>query len=559
MTNRFGKIFMRNLRKEQPDVRHPIGGRDLEMKLFKQRNSAGLLLKILVLGTLCIGLGAPLAQCPAEGSTCANQVVPLNLNTEYQKAGEASRINGAGARKLNKIQKVLLYDLMPGTNHQQGKDGVRRMMVRMANRFGFELTINDGAVGWITAERLQGVNAVVLAQGDADVLGSSVTSASAIAMENYIYKQGGSLLMIHAASAFITCPGTGTNGGGQNIDDVACHFLARATVRQYYHHQSAGTQMKIYVDSTQAGEVPPHNSMGATGGVGPVPPAATIPHGRVNPETKNIFNNAIPFNWPLPPNSPTDARTNVWENWADEWYNYSSSARTINATMIRNVTNFSPAEKHIEGKVNVLLAIDETSRDIGDQRMGDHPMSWTRRMGKGLSAYASAGHDNAPFLGRSGGGRTGVDTLAGKYYWNLLRYLGRDYEGCMDSKYKDYNPYASVKNITGYEDITKTDVAAATPAVIEPCVTAAVGLDAKHGQTTFNGITVNSNSIMISAPENGVYRILITDLRGRAYVSQTLMGGSGIMFNSPNLPTGQYIVRVRSPKGNGFEITHVVL
>jgi hypothetical protein len=209
--------------------------------------------------------------------------------------------------------------------------------------------------------------------------------------------------------------------------------------------------------------------------------------------------------------------------------------------------------------VNVLLALDETSRDIGDQRMGDHPMSWTRRMGKGLSAYASAGHDNSPFLGRSGGGRTGVDSVAAKYYWNLVRYLSRDYEGCMDAKFKDYNPHASVKNITGFEDINKADVAAATPAVVEPCVTTATGLDAKQGQTSFKGITVNSNSIMISAPDNGIYRILITDLRGRSFVSQTVMGGAGIRFNSPNLPTGQYIVRVRSPKDNGFEITHVVL
>jgi hypothetical protein len=516
--------------------------------------------KFVTIGIMCIGMGLTFAQCPNEGNTCANQVVPLNLNTEYQKAGEASRISGAGARKLNKVQKVLLYDWSNNTNHDQGRAAIRRMMVRMANRFGFELTINDGANGWINAERLQGVNVVVLSQGDKDALANSATSASAIAMENYIYKQGGSLLMIHAASAFIDCPGTGTGGGGQNIDDVSCRFLARATVRQYYEHQSFGTPMKVYVDSTQAGQVPPHNSTGAPGGVGPVPAAATIPHGRVNPETKNIFDNTIPFNWPLPPNSPTDARTFVWENWGDEWYNYASSPRTINATMIRNVTNFTPAEKHIEGKVNILLALDETSKDIGGQIMGDHPVSWTRRMGKGLSAYSNIGHDNIPFLGRSGGGRTGVDSVALKYYSNLVRYLGRDYEGCMDSKFKDYNPHASVKNITGYEDINKADVAAATPPVVDPCFTPTnISLDAKHGQATFDGITINSSRIMIAAPENGIYRIMITDLRGRSFVSQSVMGGAGIRFNSPNLPTGQYIVRVRSPKGNGFETTHVVL
>src|SRR5690606_14228681 len=194
---------------------------------FKRRISINPLGKFFILGTLCIGLGAPLAQCPNEGSNCQNQVLPLNLNNEYQKAGEASRVNGTGPRMFNKVQKVLLYDWSANSNHDQGRAGVRRMMVRMANRFGFELTINDGANGWINADRLRGMNVVILSQGDRDVLADNPASASAIAMENYIYKQGGSLLMIHAASAFIPCPGTGTGGGGQNIADPTCRFLAR--------------------------------------------------------------------------------------------------------------------------------------------------------------------------------------------------------------------------------------------------------------------------------------------------------------------------------------------
>src|SRR5690606_20819087 len=79
---------------------------------------------------------------------------------------------------------------------------------------------------------------------------------------DYIYRQGGSLLMLHAASDFIPCPGTGTGGGGQNIHEESCRFLARAAVRQYYHHQSGGTPMTVYVDSTQSGQIPPHASLG---------------------------------------------------------------------------------------------------------------------------------------------------------------------------------------------------------------------------------------------------------------------------------------------------------
>src|SRR5687767_8581497 len=99
-----------------------------------------------------------MAQCPKEGSTCENQVIPLNPDNDYQRAGEASRVNGSGERKLNKVQKILLYDPILGTNRQRGKDAIRRMMVRMANRFGFELVISDVFVDWINAERLLGVN-----------------------------------------------------------------------------------------------------------------------------------------------------------------------------------------------------------------------------------------------------------------------------------------------------------------------------------------------------------------------------------------------------------------
>src|SRR5690606_13648807 len=150
-------------------------------------------------------------------------------------------------------------------------------------------------------------------------------SASTIATENFIYRQGGSLLMMHAASAFITCPGTGTNGGGQNIHEVGCRFLARATVRQYYQHQNAGTRMRVYVDSTPAGQLPPYGSLGATSTLGPVPRVATPPKGRASPETQTIFDNTVAFNWALPPNSPTDSRTYVWDSLPDEWYNYASN------------------------------------------------------------------------------------------------------------------------------------------------------------------------------------------------------------------------------------------
>ena len=505
---------------------------------------------------LAFALGTPVqAQvCPAEGSTCANQVIAKDPNSPYQMAGEASRVNGTGPRMYNKIEKVVLYDLMPGTNHQQGKDAIRRMMVRLANRFGFELTINDGAIGWVTSERLAGANLVILTQGDQDVLGTA-TSASTIAMENYIYRQGGSLMMIHAANAFINC----TTSGGQLIGDPGCRFLARAAVRQYYTHSNAGTLMTVYVDSTPAGQFPPYGSLGAPNNLGPIPPLAKYPHGRANPETKNIFENSIPFNWPLPPNSPTDPRTYVWDNWGDEWYNYLSNPRLVDSTMIRSVTNFSPPENHIEGRVNVLLNVDELSRDLGTSRMGNHPESWTRRMGKGLAAYVNIGHNNVPFLGRTGGGRTGVDSVAAKYYWNLTRYLSRDYEGCTDATYKEYNPHASVKFITGYENSEKPAVAAILPPQIEPCANKTTAIQPGQAGQEFRGITAKSGAISVSTPAAGVYYVMVSDMVGRLVFYQAVSGGPGRSIDVSDLAKGQYIVRVREPQAKGFEIVRVIL
>lgn len=510
---------------------------------------------------LAFAFGSPAeAQCPPSGS-CPNLTIPKNLNAEYQQVGEASRINGQGPRMMNKVERVVLYDAIPNNNHLEGKNAIRRMLSTLAVRYGFELVINDNnnQIGWLTADILNGTTIVLFSQGDKDVLGNSATTPSTVAMENYIYRQGGSMMMLHAASAFITCPGTGTSGGGQNIHEASCRFLARATVRQYYHHQNAGTPMRVYADSTLPGEFPPYGSMGAPNNLGPVPRQATYPHGRVNPETKNIFDNSIPFNWPLPPNSPSDPRTYVWDNWADEWYNYASNPRNVDTTMIRNVTNFSPAEQHIEGKVNILLALDELSRNIGSQRMGNHPMSWTRRMGKGLAAYVNIGHNNAPFGARTGGGRSGVDSVAYKYYWNLMRYLARDYEGCTDSTYAEYNPHASVKHITGYEDTAKPAIAAILPPKTEPCVNKSTAIMAGQKGPGAHGITARSGAISIATPDAGLYRVLVSDMRGRVIYSKAISGGFGKTVEVSELAKGNYIVRVKAPQAKGFQSARVIL
>lgn len=58
-------------------------------------------------------------------------------------------------------------------------------------------------------------------------------------------------------------------------------------------------------------------------------------------------------------------------SFTDEWYNFRANPR---------------------GKVQVLLAIDETSYDPGSDAMGDHPIAWFHFLGRGRAWYTNLGH-----------------------------------------------------------------------------------------------------------------------------------------------------------------------
>jgi len=58
-------------------------------------------------------------------------------------------------------------------------------------------------------------------------------------------------------------------------------------------------------------------------------------------------------------------------SFTDEWYNFQANPRH---------------------KVQVLLAIDETSYDPGTGAMGDHPIAWYHFVGRGRAWYTNLGH-----------------------------------------------------------------------------------------------------------------------------------------------------------------------
>ncbi len=497
------------------------------MKTEQKKPIAGLWTASLV-GALALGaMVAPAAAqsqeythaCLTSASTnCPNVIIPRRADVEYQMDART------------KVRKVLLYD--KNKAHNTGKQAIRRALIHAANKYGFELVITDAAIGYIQPNTLEGVDVVVFSQGDEDVSGA-VNSTGDIALQNYIYRDGGAMLMMHAASAFITCPGTGTGGGGSNIADPTCRFMARAVARQYYHHLSAGSPARIYVDSVRAGQVPPHASTAST--PPPVPPIAVMNHGKYNDETKNIFDNTVKFNWTLPPNSTTDSRTYVWDNLQDEWYTYFNNPgpRAIPA-MVRAFNG----ENYTEGRLNILLSLDETSRSMSNQlAMGDHPVSWVRKMGNGLAAYNNIGHDNAPYNNQRSGSGLGVDSMAHAYLWNMVRFLARDYQGCTNDGYEEYVPWATVTSITP-SDTAGTGDPCKTPTSI------AIG----PGQTSVDGVSAFANGIRVSTPDAGFYQVYVTTLTGQSVGSRTLLGGNGKSVEMKDLNKGTYIVQVTNPQ-----------
>ena len=70
-----------------------------------------------------------------------------------------------------------------------------------------------------------------------------------------------------------------------------------------------------------------------------------------------------------------------WKHF-EEWYSFDRSPR--------------------EGGANILITVDEkTYKPVGflgaDLRMGDHPMVWSRCIGKGRVLYSAFGHHTAAF------------------------------------------------------------------------------------------------------------------------------------------------------------------
>jgi hypothetical protein len=400
----------------------------------------------------------------------------------------------------HKLRHVLLYDW--SVSHTLGRAAVRASLARTAVRYGFRLDTSSAPIGYITPAVLQGVDVVVFGHNSRDVLDSTPSLA---AMEDFLYQRGKALLMIHEAAAFISCPGRGTGGGGDSLAHPQCRLLARAAVRQYRYSANPGTLMRVYVDSTSEGSVPPYTP--ASGSSFAVPPPAAASHGIRNPETRNIF---------------TGLPRSV-DSLPDEWYTYVSSPRLV-GDMNRVISSLE-SRIYVEGRVNVLLSIDEGSYPLpSDLRMGDHPVAWTRKMGNGLAAVNVMGHQD-PYGAR--------DSLLERFNGRLLRYLARDFVGCTNPAFLEYNPEASVTALTASDDPN-------------PCKTV-VSLRS-GGSAPDAGISTRGTKIHITLAEPGEHVLRVLEVSGKQALARHVRG-QGTPVQISGLKPGIYFVRVTAPSG----------
>ena len=404
----------------------------------------------------------------------------------------------------SRLRHVLLQN---GVDNKARKAGLKSFQ-HLALRYGFRLDTITGPAK-ITSTLLEGVDVVVFNSGfndGSDPLGGSST----VAMEKFIYQQGGSMLMVNGIAQGISCPGTGSWGGGDSLSHPNCLFMARALARQFYHATALeGNTFSLYVDSVRVGEIPPHKSGGAVDNIGPVPPASLRDHGISHAETRNIFNG-------LP---------RLWQNIGDRWYQFTTSPRIVENAP-RTIPSLDSAV-YVEGAVNVLVSMDEeTDTTSPNTRMGDHPLAWTRKMGKGLSAYNNAG--GYDLYARS-------DSVVEKFNGRLLRYLARDFVGCMSPGFAEYSPEASVITLTAIDDPN-------------PCKTP-VALrqnERLSGLASRAEISTRAGVIHVSMLEPGV-RISVMDVAGKLKVMRIVSAAETVEI--PGLKPGIYFVQMTTPTG----------
>lgn len=255
--------------------------------------------------------------------------------------------------------RVILFNRSATGGHGTSRNYIAAALQRLATKYGFTATVTENP-SIFTNANLANTKVVIMSNGDGDVVPGG---ANRNALENFQQVNGWGVIWIHAACAFIT--------SGWPFGQQSC-------VQQYFHHNSAGTPRRVFIDS------------GTT---------ASPNHGIKNPQTEFMLRN-------LPGYS-----NNRTISMPDEYYCFRAPARNTQG-------------------VNVLLGYDRSSgvavngcpdaNSTSVTASQNHNLAWSRFMGKGITIYNSIGHDEATYTSNSGAG----DSLL----WRFIRYAAKDWE-----------------------------------------------------------------------------------------------------------------------------------
>jgi hypothetical protein len=440
-----------------------------------------------------------------------------------------------------KLKGVLYYEWANNNNHASGRTAMNNSLVRLSNQYGFRLDrggLTNGTFinSYITAQTLTGIDVVISNQADQDPF-QNTTSLQAI--RNFVEVQGKAVWMNHASAAYIPCP-------DENLSNTGCRWAMRTIRTQFWIHNPDNTRARIFADTVSIGQIPA-NSTGSSA------VAATRNHGTKNIETKNIFKEGLPANGGT---GPTAASTLFWDGMGDEWYNYRNNPRLEGERVIDGVT-FGP--------INILVSLDENSvaANAGcnggsnacknQGTFGDRPVTWTRKVGEGLAMHQNAGHSDIYIRARVVDAVNVADSLITKLNWRLLKYLARDFQGCMDVRYQEFNPDATVEVLTPIDTVNTLPVyvpVGGGPARRSPCQVlkpnSSISAQILKGQ--IKGIKVAGNAIQIPTSEQGNYKVQISNVAGKTVFSQNIAGGSNRVVTANGLSKGLYLVRVNNAK-----------
>jgi type 1 glutamine amidotransferase len=174
--------------------------------------------------------------------------------------------------------------------------------------------------------------------------------------------------------------------------------------------------------------------------------------------------------------------------------------------------------------VNILLTVDESSfnKSVEGPMGPDHPVAWTKRMGKGRVAHISLGfswsHNNV---------YAANDGYLTQFLYGAMRYAAGDFIGCTDRAFSEYNP-----------DATKSDpTACQTPSPIR------IKLQQGRGGIAQIVRSASTKTIDIQITAKGNHQVTLLRVSGQVIESRPGNGPSEYTFNSPAQP-GLYWIKV---------------